>query len=98
MSVIFRLAPATVDGILAQRVASLISCEQGSIPFAREVGIPGDITDNPSNTSRGEINNAIISAMAQFEPTLEVTSIRFDERKAREGILAPIVSFKRAEQ
>lgn len=98
MSAIFRLTPATTDGILAQRVASLLSCEQGSVPFDREIGIPGDITDNPNNTGRGEINNAILAAMAQFEPTLEVTSIRFDEKKAREGILAPIVSFKRVEQ
>lgn len=67
--------PTTVEEI-AQNVRTLFATTQGEVPFARDLGLPADLVDEPQNIVALRLSAAAIKAARTYEPRASVRRVR----------------------
>jgi phage baseplate assembly protein W len=67
--------PTTVEEI-AQNVRTIFATTQGTVPFARDLGLPGELVDEPQNIVSLRLSAAAIKAVRASEPRANVRRVR----------------------
>lgn len=67
-------APTEAEEVV-QNVKTLLATEKGSVPLARELGLPQDIVDLPQSVAGARLQHDAIRAVRTYEPRAEITSV-----------------------
>ena len=60
-------SPNTADEVL-QNVRTLIATEPGTVPFARDMGVPQDVVDSPESAAGALLQAAVFNTLSKYEP------------------------------
>ncbi|MEG1491128.1 MAG: hypothetical protein RR394_02670 [Oscillospiraceae bacterium] len=85
------LSPKTRTEEILQNIGIVLATQKGSVPLCRDLGLSGEIIDQPINISKPLLVSEIISAISEFEPRAEVVEVSF---KTDADKLIPIVEVK----
>lgn len=74
---------------VAQCVRALLKTAPGSVPFARGLGTPQDLLDEPQSIAGAQLQAAVISAVRTYEPRVDVPRVTLSA--TADGVLSATV-------
>ncbi|HEX4461536.1 MAG TPA: GPW/gp25 family protein [Polyangia bacterium] len=67
-------SPTTAQEVV-QNVETLLATEPGTVPFARSLGTPQDVVDQPESIAGAQLQAAVIKAVRTYEPRVAVKAV-----------------------
>lgn len=59
-----------------QNVNTLLATAPGTVPYARDMGTPQDVIDQPQNVVGAQVQAAVIKAVRTYEPRVAIRQVR----------------------
>jgi len=87
----------TPEAELIQNVRTILTTIQGTVPLDRAFGIEHTITDEPTLIARARLTSAIVAAVKEYEPRVNVTQVEY-KADDDQGRLIPIVYIEPVEE
>jgi len=71
----FNWSPTTAEEVV-QNVETLLATEPGTVPMAREFGVPQDSVDMPQSVAGARLQADAIRAVRTYEPRADIKSVK----------------------
>ncbi|WP_068775783.1 GPW/gp25 family protein [Paenibacillus sp. FJAT-26967] len=84
-------APTLAEEV-EQNIRTILSTPAGSAPFARDIGIPTEVLDEPIPIAKARLTGLIISSLTVQEPRTQIEEVTFFE-DASAGRLVPVIRY-----
>lgn len=67
-------SPTAVEEVV-QNVETLLATAPGTVPFARAMGTPQDVIDQPESAAGARLQADVIRAVRTYEPRVAIKSV-----------------------
>jgi uncharacterized protein len=81
--------PTTVQEVV-QNVETLLITEPGTVPFARDMGVPQDVVDQPESAAGALLQAAVVTAVRTYEPRVAITDVQLTA--SADGVLSAVAT------
>ena len=84
-----KLMPETEEEEVLQNVRMIVGVWRGEVPLDRELGLDGEILDEPENIVRTKLAAELIEMVSRYEPRAKVKGLEYRSRE--DGRLEPVL-------